>query len=121
MKARMVALSEPLSEGFLLELHILTRSREVKGEVSLFLISHTVSTVAKLGDFFIHLVLHHIDYSVYLVIPEVRKLSFGWQIGERFNYDFRLSHQVHEFDVVIPVAFPRDISDDLIELCTPQV
>lgn len=117
----MVALGEPLGECFLINFLKLARSGEVKGEISLFLVSHTVSAVAKLGDFLIYFVVDHIDYCVDLVIPEERKLSLWWQVGEGLNYDFRLSHQVHKLDVVIPVALPRDIRNDLIELCTPQV
>lgn len=62
---------------------------------------------------------HIVDQLIDLVLGEWREVALRRQLVERRQNDFALAHEVHQFDVMIPVSLPNRIADDLIESLNP--
>lgn len=58
--------------------------------------------------------LNLIDDVIDLMLAEFWYVSLRWKRVERFYYGLTLAYQSNEFDIVIPVALPGRIGDNLV-------
>ena len=89
--------------------------------IPLYLLRKAGATKTILLDLFVDLLLNEIDNGVDLVIFEERQFSFRRQAEKGLHDHLRFRHHIHEFYVMIPILFPAQITDNLVQLPPPQV